>query len=233
MAIDEQFISERRGVTATIKYGSGFEQPWLVFHGSVAEVYKDIEAAFNLERPGSLHDLVLAASEKAHTEAPASEQKSYGKQWPGKGKPKAEAAEEVHPFNDVLAQIELAKSVDDLKRIWVNNKEAFDHPDVEAARAERAASFAPAGSHEEAVQNAAEALGASVVEETVEEAQEPAQAPQEASQEPASPNAGLIVQIGAAPTKAALGRLWVQHRKAFEDPEVEAARKARLEELSK
>jgi hypothetical protein len=43
-------VSEYAGrhVVATVKYGKGYEAPWMVFHGSVSEVREDIATFFGI-----------------------------------------------------------------------------------------------------------------------------------------------------------------------------------------
>lgn len=59
-----------RGVTVTIKYGAGFDQPWLVFRGLPQEVRDDLIESFGLDRAENLKiplsGVVLNATQVAH-----------------------------------------------------------------------------------------------------------------------------------------------------------------------
>lgn len=129
MTIDEQFASEGRGVTATVKYGSGFEQPWLVFHGSVREIQKDIINAFGFEEDshGNLHELVLAAVAKAQGDAPASQPK--GRSTSNWKKPAAKPAaaapaedEQTVTHDEAVANVETGLDA------TVESEESAPHP---------------------------------------------------------------------------------------------------------
>lgn len=48
-----------RGVTVTVKYGKGYEEPWAVFRGLVREVREDIITFFGLDRE-SVAELTLS-----------------------------------------------------------------------------------------------------------------------------------------------------------------------------
>lgn len=57
-------------VSVTIKYGAGYDEPWVIFRGSVASVASDIAEAFGLPGYTSLHEAVDLAKAVATGAAP-------------------------------------------------------------------------------------------------------------------------------------------------------------------
>lgn len=59
-----------RGITVTIKYGKGYEQSWVVFHGLAEEIRDDIVSFFGMQRENvvnlTLSELVVNATSVAH-----------------------------------------------------------------------------------------------------------------------------------------------------------------------
>lgn len=143
-----------RGITVTIKYGTGYDQPWVVFHGLPDEVKQDIIAFFGLASVSdtalTLSDLVVNATQVAHAVGavasglgatviatePAAPTAAEGTQasssdpWVQASTAPTEAVGEPAPL---LAQIDQAPTVRALERLWLDNQDAFTDPAVMAA----------------------------------------------------------------------------------------------------
>ena len=143
-----------RGITVTIKYGSGYDQPWIVFHGLTDEVRRDIIGCFGLDVDEaaqlSLADVIVNVSGQARAlgavagglgatvieSGPARAVRepvappASDRDQPSRDKPEADA----HPLIGVIAQTPDVRS---LERLWVENQEAFGDPAVMAAWKER------------------------------------------------------------------------------------------------
>src|SRR5674476_1564248 len=57
-------------MSVTIKYGKGYEETWVVFHGNVWQIRTDLIASFGINVDYAsgltLHELVVAATHVAH-----------------------------------------------------------------------------------------------------------------------------------------------------------------------
>jgi hypothetical protein len=100
-------------------------------------------------------DAHAKATYNAHELLGATPEPSRGKSggWAGKGSSKASGAgtgasssssqeetkQEAHPHADLLQQLAEAESKGAIARLYVTNKEAWSHPDVEAAAKKRSA----------------------------------------------------------------------------------------------
>ncbi|MEV1109916.1 hypothetical protein AB0I95_14835 [Micromonospora sp. NPDC049751] len=140
-----------RSVTATIKYGKGYEHTWLVFKGQPHEVREDVVSAFGLppeqHEELTLHEIVVNATTVAHgvgnvagklggtvlaqgkqdsppwnTSSPA---ESSGDPWA-----QAQATPAAPAENPLLALIKNAEDVPSLQRIWAENQAAFSGAEI-------------------------------------------------------------------------------------------------------
>lgn len=131
-----------RGITVTIKWGKGYEEPWLVFHGLAREVREDIIAAFGFDGESvadlTLAELVVNAKQAAHGTGRVASQLGGRVISQGQAKPAApteedawskaeqEPAAPAEPeVNPLYAEIEKQPSVAALQRLWAENKDAF------------------------------------------------------------------------------------------------------------
>jgi hypothetical protein len=144
---------ENGGISVTIKGdepGGKFNDPkspgtWIVFHGTPAKVKEQICEVFDLDYTANhqrpLHALVLEATAlfKATgnvsqslggtvldpgSSAPANgAQGGSGDVWDQVAKAKSEPKE---PVDELLAQIEAAKTVAEVQQIWAENQKAFE-----------------------------------------------------------------------------------------------------------
>lgn len=139
-------------IRATIKYGDGYQAPWLTFGGSNAnEVRQNIIEAYQLDRNEvdamSLHELVIEAATIAQAAAAAVDglgakptgrgggkvlNKGGGNAWDKArgGEAKAENAEpekspEELEVERLTAEIAATKDVGALKRLWAENQAVF------------------------------------------------------------------------------------------------------------
>lgn len=131
-----------RGTTVTIKYGKGFEETWVVFNGLTDEIRDDILLYFGVERESvtelTLSEIVLNVTQLAHakgnvgkylggtfinqssqSEARSSAEPS-GDPWAEAGAAPAQPKE-----NPLFGLVESCATVDELKRLWAENQEAF------------------------------------------------------------------------------------------------------------
>jgi hypothetical protein len=157
--------SPARGITVTIKYGKGYEQPWAVFHGSTGQIRDDLTAFFGMnpdETAGlTLSDLVVNAMTSAHAvgvlasgmsatviashgREPAASRPDAAKPGtpaaPPSAAPPAEAV--ANPLLAVIAQVPDVRS---LERLWAENQAAFSDPEVMAAWKARGRALSTAG----------------------------------------------------------------------------------------
>jgi hypothetical protein len=136
-----------RGITVTIKYGKGYDETWVVFHGDQSEVRDDLTSFFGLERVSeaalTLSDLVVNATSVAHgigslaaglgatvidaspAVTPASPPSSEAAE--GGADPWVEAAAPptAHPAAELLRDIADAPDVPALQLLWAQNQAAF------------------------------------------------------------------------------------------------------------
>lgn len=127
-------------MTATIKYGKGYEAPWAVFHGSPSEVREDMVEAFGLDeefvKSLTVSELIINVSQlalgKGNVAAmlggvaigPADEAQSSGPSTPAPSAPAK--AEEPSSQNDYLLK-KVAETADTkaLKQLYAENQPAF------------------------------------------------------------------------------------------------------------
>lgn len=153
-------MGESPGETSvTIKYGKNYEDTWATFKGTPAQVRQQVAEFFGMDPQATagltLAQLVFNATGMAHamttlqnafpamTAIPAHEAGKPGPQgdpWqaaqgasPSPATAGQVPAEEISPSARVLAEIESAATVTDLKRIWATNREAFKDPSVSSA----------------------------------------------------------------------------------------------------
>lgn len=126
-------------LVATIKFGGGYDAPWLVAHGeSVDDVRAYLIDSFGLDptTEETLAELIVNASTMAVGMGNVSKTlkgsvvKSEKTSKP-KAEPKAEPVAEEKP--DIFALIEAVESVDALTEVWATNKAAFKDPKVAEA----------------------------------------------------------------------------------------------------
>lgn len=117
--------------TATIKFGRGHEDPWLVFRGTPERVKEQIVVAFGTdveEAEGlTLAELVVNVSKTAQGARTASA--GLGGTVIKQGGWARAAQEEAAPaepeVNPLLAKIEAVDSVDKLRDLYARNADAF------------------------------------------------------------------------------------------------------------
>lgn len=123
-------------VSVTLKHDGKYEAPWIVFRGSPEQVKADIIEALGWDKDAgdgkSLLELVHQADKQAKAEygvkahlggrTISKERKSSTESVSEDTSAEAEAAEEGNPL---LAQIAAVNTVDDLKKLWAENQEAF------------------------------------------------------------------------------------------------------------
>lgn len=140
-----------RGITVTIKYGKGYEESWVVFHGLAAEIREDIVDYFGLPRENvvnlTLSDLVVNATGVAHgvgniaatlggtviasvEREPAPATPAGSDAWE---RAASQPAPEPPAVNPLLALIEQAPDVRSLERLWLENQDAFADPAIMTA----------------------------------------------------------------------------------------------------
>lgn len=135
-----------RGITVTVKYGTGYDQPWVVFHGLVEEVRDDIVSFFGIQRENvvnlTLSDLVVNATSAAHgvgalassLGATVIESRPHDPQVPADDawvQASSSAPAEKEPAGQALLdRIGQAPDVPALQRLWVENQAAFADPAV-------------------------------------------------------------------------------------------------------
>lgn len=130
-----------------VKYGKGYDAPWVTFDGDTAEEIMEqmdkffgpdtSEGADKLtphERMLKVQDLVLGSSAMSKgTGAKPMPQRSKGK---GKAFDQAESKSnepDADPYEDVINAMKGAERLSDLKTLWARHQEAYN--DSEAVRA--------------------------------------------------------------------------------------------------
>lgn len=142
-----------QGVTVTIKYGKGYEEPWVVFKGSVHEVFANVSDYFDIQtdEEWTLNELVLEANRIAHGGAnvvrefgakPAAVEKtSPSGNAEADTSVEAESAsdsEALGPVESLVQKMKEAGSVDDLRTLWLENKALYEaHKSVQEAYSSR------------------------------------------------------------------------------------------------
>lgn len=124
--------------TATIKFGRGHDDPWLVFKGSPSQVKAQIVDAFSIEAEEAnsltLAELVVNVSQTAQSMRNASAGLG-GRVIGNNGRPKSgsdevwrQADKPAEPVvNPLYAEQEACTSVDELKALWARNRDAYDN----------------------------------------------------------------------------------------------------------
>lgn len=134
-----------RGISITLKYPKPKYQdaPWIVFHGSPEEVREDLIAAFGWDAESvtdlSLHEVTLKAQAAVQGAGEVANQlggtvlsggggakSSAWSQAGSRASEQAEGAEPEDPTAWLKVEIDKATSGDGLKRLWADNKAAFD-----------------------------------------------------------------------------------------------------------
>ncbi|MFG1602832.1 hypothetical protein [Actinoplanes sp. NPDC049265] len=159
------------GITVTIKYGKGYEQPWAVFHGTTEQVREDIATFFGMQPDDvaglTLSDLVANATTAAQAvgaltsglgatvvesrNSPPVQTRPAASRPPATDRSSAwEQATAERPqaepaANPLLALIAQAPDVRSLERLWAENQDAFADPAVTAAWKVRGRSLTRAG----------------------------------------------------------------------------------------
>lgn len=133
-------------VTVTVKNGKSHDDTWAVFKGTIHNVKGDLAEYYGLEVDDdqTLHEVALMAM------ACAQGSTTIARELGGKVIPMDERrakqddppwqeseAEATEDYSDLIAELEAAASVDDLKRLWATNKDAFSDADVKAAYSKR------------------------------------------------------------------------------------------------
>ena len=129
--------------SATIKYGSGYEAPWFVAHGTPDQIRRQIKDAFDLHpeegREVSLAELVALAAVSAQSiyslakglnakpvsDEPGTTRRSGGQKT--RSKPNERPVDAERPNEGVHQEIEAAGSLDDLKLAWAQAQDAFSN----------------------------------------------------------------------------------------------------------
>ena len=147
-------MSKERGVTVTVKYGSGYEAPWTVFHGTVDEVKEDMGVWFGQEEAAKTldgHDLLSGLYNAFKAQGGSSGGRGRGKpseSAPEPAKPISAEVEEARPLVDaeelvkiVIMQIKNATD-DGILDLWRQYKKAFEDARVQKAVKDRKAELA-------------------------------------------------------------------------------------------
>ncbi|MEU7643372.1 hypothetical protein [Streptomyces huasconensis] len=118
-------------MTVTINCGTAAESSRLSFNGAVAEVRDDIATSFGFDSNSvtalNLHELVAEAAQLAQGTTTVMEGLGEAHVVPhdeDRGVPAQS------PANPVLDQIAACATVDDLRRLWATNQDAFSDPAV-------------------------------------------------------------------------------------------------------
>ncbi|MGW4158683.1 hypothetical protein [Streptomyces sp. NPDC004788] len=146
-----------RSITVTIKYGKGYDDPWLVLKGRPGEVREDILESFGIERDSvtglTLSDIVVNATNIAHgkgliathlgatviSEESAPPAKPQGDPWANVGSAQQASSawsdkSATSPEQDknawILGEIEKQTNRADLKKVWAANQSFFADPAV-------------------------------------------------------------------------------------------------------
>lgn len=149
-------------MSVTIKYGKGYEETWVVFHGNIWQIRADLIAYFGVDvNYGSgltLNELVVAATNVAHGTGnvaailggtPISVTESLTGEPTGKaawdavehkdgklpygGSTSDADVQGADPSAELIQQLQTAASVEALKKLWVDNQASFSDKDVKAA----------------------------------------------------------------------------------------------------
>ncbi|MFC4089373.1 hypothetical protein [Micromonospora sp. GCM10011541] len=144
-----------RGIQVTIKYGKGYEETWVSFAGLPDEIRQDIVEYFDLDPDSiaglSLSAVVVTATNLAHAKGTLAstfgatvipndtppwkpeQSKPQGDVWAAAGQP-AQASPPAQPEKDpMFAVIEAETTIAGLQRLYAENAEAFQNPELLAA----------------------------------------------------------------------------------------------------
>ena len=147
-------MSKERGVTVTVKYGSGYDAPWTVFHGSVDEVKEDMGVWFGQEEAAKTldgHDLLSGLYNAFKAQGGSSGGRGRGKPSeaaPETAKPISAEVEEARPLVDAEALVKIVimqikNATDDgILDLWRQYKKAFEDARVQKAVKDRKAELA-------------------------------------------------------------------------------------------
>lgn len=152
---DEELVT-----SVTIKYPEAKRYagaPWAVFRGSGSQIKFQIKEYFGFEQDYvdsiSLHELVLAAQSLVQGSSNAAallgavptgdsgaKSESTGSVWDqvdGEAGGQQRTAQAENPHAGLIRLLEAAETVDDLKRLWATNKDAFKDEAVQEAYSTR------------------------------------------------------------------------------------------------
>lgn len=127
-------------VSVTLKHNGQFEDPWIVFEGSVTNVRSQIIDALGIEDSSelTLHALVVEADTMTKAaynvgkELNGTPRGTGGRGWqrkPADSTPRKaaepEKSEEEKLVERMVAEVETKTSIDDLQRYWAENRALF------------------------------------------------------------------------------------------------------------
>lgn len=147
-------MSKERGVTVTVKYGSGYDAPWTVFHGSVDEVKEDMGVWFGQEEAAKTldgHDLLSGLYNAFKAQGGSSGGRGRGKAAKATvepAKPISADVEEARPLADAEDAVavlvaKLGTSTDEgILELWREHKKLFEDARVQKAVKDRKAELA-------------------------------------------------------------------------------------------
>lgn len=147
---DDIFAPSGRGVTVTLKFGGGFEYPWVVLRGTPDEVKQDIAQIFGFESASVADATIASVIRDAAQEALAlgnalaglgaqpvrrnsGGSKGGSKSQPDEAQADVAAAAAADPLAELKKAIDDAADIDALKVLWAENQEAFQDADLLAA----------------------------------------------------------------------------------------------------
>jgi len=145
-------MGEAVEATCTIKGGAGHDASWFVAKGSPAEIKQQIIEFYGLTgddlEEKTPHEVMLQGQDIAQATGAVSSKLNgtwtKSNDWPSKNdKPPAKKKsapkkeEDDDPNGNVIAQIELAKTEDDLKKLVGLHRDAFKTDSVKAASKKR------------------------------------------------------------------------------------------------
>ncbi len=139
-----------RGMTVTIKYGAGYDEPWAVFHGRPDEIEEDLTTYFGIPSDAvqglTLSEIVVNASALAHglsavasglgatvlaSQPQASTSPPTAAAAPDAWEQASASPAPEQPAADpILTSIQNAQDIQSLQRVWAENRAAFTEPAV-------------------------------------------------------------------------------------------------------
>jgi hypothetical protein len=137
-------------MTVTIKYGTGYDEPWAVFHGRPDEIQEDLTAYFGIPSDAvqglTLSEIVVNATAMAHglsavvsglgatvvaSQPQASTSPPTAAAAPDAWEQASTSPAPEQPAADpILASIQNAQDIQSLQRVWAENRDAFTEPAV-------------------------------------------------------------------------------------------------------